>query len=77
MAPKPTLVLVHGAFHGPESYHLIQPKLEALGYQVFCPALVSVGRTHPAATYLDDVAAIHEVILPILDEGEEIVMVTQ
>ncbi|CZT50666.1 uncharacterized protein RSE6_11691 [Rhynchosporium secalis] len=75
MSVKPTLVLVHGAFHGPECFHLIQPKLEALGCPVVAVALVSVGRTHPTATYLDDAAAINEVMLPILDEGNQIVMV--
>ncbi|KAH6705189.1 Alpha/Beta hydrolase protein [Leptodontidium sp. MPI-SDFR-AT-0119] len=75
MSPKPTLVLVHGAFHGPDCFHLIKPKLERLGYPVVVVALVSVGKTHPAATYLDDVAAIHKAILPILDEGKEVVLV--
>ena len=77
MSHKPTLVLVHGAFHGPEAFHLIKPKLEALGYPVVAVALASVGTAHPAATYLDDVAAIHEEILPILDEGKEVILVTQ
>ncbi|KAK0105332.1 hypothetical protein ONS95_004288 [Cadophora gregata] len=76
MSAKPTLVLVHGAFHGPEAFHLIHPKLEALGYPVVAVALASVGRSHPTATYLDDVAAIHEAVLPILDEGKEVVLVT-
>ncbi|KAG4443506.1 hypothetical protein IFR05_000979 [Cadophora sp. M221] len=76
MSPtKPTLVLVHGAFHGPDCFHLIKPKLESLGYPVVAVALVSVGKTHPAATYLDDVAAVHEAILPILGEGKEVVLV--
>ncbi|KAH7312021.1 Alpha/beta hydrolase fold-1 [Rhexocercosporidium sp. MPI-PUGE-AT-0058] len=76
MSPKSTLVLVHGAFHSPDCFHLIQPKLEALGYPVVAVALASVGKTHPNATYLDDVSVIHEVVLPILDEGKEVVLVT-
>ncbi|KAL2062323.1 hypothetical protein VTL71DRAFT_6589 [Oculimacula yallundae] len=75
MSTKPTLVLVHGAFHGPECFHLIQPKLEALGFPVVAVALVTAGRTNPTATYRDDVTAIHEILLPILDEGKEVVMV--
>jgi len=75
MSTKPTVVLVHGAFHSPDCYHLITPKLEALGYPVATVALASVGKTHPNATYLDDVTAIHKVMLPILDEGKEVVVV--
>jgi len=77
MSHKPTIVLVHGAFHGPEAFHLIKPKLEALGYPVVAVALASVGTANPTATYLDDVGAIHEEVLPIIDEGKEVILVTQ
>ncbi|KAH7390221.1 Alpha/Beta hydrolase protein [Cadophora sp. MPI-SDFR-AT-0126] len=76
MSAKPTLVLVHGAFHGPYCFHLIQPKLEALGYPVIAVALVSARRSHPTATHLDDVAAIHEVMIPVLDGGKEVILIT-
>ncbi|PVH86235.1 alpha/beta-hydrolase [Cadophora sp. DSE1049] len=76
MSAKPTLVLVHGAFHKPDCFHLIQPKLEAFGYPVVAVSLVSIGRGRPTATYLDDVAAIHDSLLPLLKEGREVVVIT-
>lgn len=72
---KPTVLLVHGSFHGPECWHLVKPKIEALSYPVVTVSLATVGRQNPTATYLNDVAAIHKVILPILDEGKEVVIV--
>ena len=77
MSQKPTLALIHGAFHGPDSFHLIKPKLEALGYQVVPVALATSGVDHPTATYRDDVAAVHEAIKPALDEGKEVILVAQ
>ena len=74
-SPKPTLILIHGAFHGSECWHLVKPKLEALSYKVVTVSLATVGRDNPGATYLDDVAAIHKVILPILDEGKDVIII--
>lgn len=38
-------------------------------------SLATVGGHNPAATHLDDVAAIHEVALPLMNEGREIILV--
>jgi pimeloyl-ACP methyl ester carboxylesterase len=57
---NPTLLLIHGAFHSPSSFHLIKPQLEALSYTVLTPHLPTSRGISPGATLTDDVAAIHE-----------------
>ncbi|KUJ09260.1 alpha/beta-hydrolase [Mollisia scopiformis] len=75
MSTKPTIVLVPGAWHSPECFQYIVPKLEALSYPVACINLATVGEQNPAATHLDDVAAIHEVIIPLMNEGKEVMLI--
>jgi len=41
--PRATVVLVHGAWHGPWCWQLLRPCLEAQGLAVQCPALPSAG----------------------------------
>jgi len=41
--PRATVVLVHGAWHGPWCWELLRPYLEAEGLGVQCPALPSAG----------------------------------
>lgn len=74
MSTHPTIVLVHGAYHGPWCYSLVIPKLEALGYPVI--AIDSPTTSSPSATTapLDDVAEIHKHVLPLLDAGKEVVL---
>lgn len=43
MSRKPTLILVHGAFHQPEHFDAIAEKLRTAGYSVVLPRLPSVG----------------------------------
>jgi pimeloyl-ACP methyl ester carboxylesterase len=69
------LVLVHGSFHSPSSFHLIKPKLEALSYPVVTPHLPSSKGESPTTNLADDVTAIHEVIIPLMNAGKEIVIV--
>ncbi|CAG8978294.1 hypothetical protein HYALB_00010293 [Hymenoscyphus albidus] len=48
MSPsKPTLVIVHGGWHVPESYEKLIVALEAAGYEVHCPRLPSMNQSRP------------------------------
>lgn len=75
MSPKPTIVLVPGAWHTPECFQYIVPKLEALSYPVVTINLATVGGMNPGATHVDDIASIHEIIIPLMNEGTEIMLV--
>jgi pimeloyl-ACP methyl ester carboxylesterase len=71
---KPTILLVHGAFCTPEFFGDLPSKLNALSYPVLTIQLPTADEI-PGATVKSDVAAIHELILPELDQGKEIVIV--
>ena len=47
-APSATLVLVHGAWHGPWCWELLLPHLRGSGLTVQCPALPSMDSSTPA-----------------------------
>lgn len=42
---RPTLVLVHGAWHGPWCWDGLRPRLERLGWRTTAPQLASASRT--------------------------------
>ncbi|TVY94516.1 hypothetical protein LAWI1_G000115 [Lachnellula willkommii] len=46
-ALKPTLVIIHGGWHVPESYEKLIVALEAGGYEVHCPRLPSTNQSRP------------------------------
>lgn len=43
---KPTLVIVHGGWHVPESYKKLVVALERAGYEVHCPRLPSTNQVY-------------------------------
>jgi len=51
-AVKPTLVIIHGGWHVPESYEKLVVALEKAGYEVHCPRLPSTNQVCPR-TLLD------------------------
>ena len=72
---KPTIVLVHGAFHRSVCFDKIKQRLEALSYPVTTVDSPTTNGSSLTTTYKDDVEAIHQVMLPLMDEGKEIVIV--
>jgi len=46
---KPTIIIVHGGWHVPESYEKLIAALEKAGYEVHCPRLPSTNQVckHP------------------------------
>lgn len=74
---KPTIVLVHGAWHLPNHYTMLKDKLTQRGFTVIQPRNASVGQVSDikGKTHLDDVAAIHEAMESLLNDGKEIIVV--
>ncbi|KAM0415823.1 hypothetical protein ACHAPT_013233 [Fusarium lateritium] len=74
---KPTIVLVHGAWHLPSHYVALKEALTESGFTVVQPRNVSAGQASDikGKTHLDDVAAIHEAMEPSLSDGKDIIVV--
>ncbi|RSM10394.1 hypothetical protein CDV31_007270 [Fusarium ambrosium] len=74
---KPTIVLVHGAWHLPSHYTMLKEKLTERGFTVIQPKNASVGQVSEikGKTHLDDVAAIHKAMESSLNDGKEIIVV--
>lgn len=72
---KPTILLIHGAIHDTSIWDLVIPKFEALEYPVSAVHLPTSNPTSKDLSISDDVAAIHKLMLPLLDQGKEVVVV--
>ena len=73
MSDTPTLLLVHGAWHGPWCWEKLTPELEALGLPWATVALPSVGTdAAKLGTVADDAAAIEAAVTGI--EGDVVVV---
>jgi len=73
MAQNPAILIVHGAFHPPELYEELKSKLEEAGYAVVIPRLATLGDS-PGKTWKDDVVVIHNAVLPLFEEGREVII---
>ncbi|KAI1472657.1 Alpha/beta hydrolase fold-1 [Daldinia caldariorum] len=71
---KPAVIIVSGAFHQPHHYDPLKAKLEADGYEVFIPLLRSCS-SQAGITWKDDVALIHEIVEPHMDNGKEFIII--
>jgi pimeloyl-ACP methyl ester carboxylesterase len=73
MNETPTLLLVHGAWHGPWCWEKLTPELEALGFKWATVELPSIGhRGAPAGGVAEDAAAIDAAVGRI--EGDVVVV---
>ena len=74
---KPVIVIIPGGFHRPAHYSKIIVPLQSQGYTVLSVPLVVCGDTDisPDATPVDDVKALHDQLLPLLDAGHEAIVV--
>ncbi|KAJ4386902.1 hypothetical protein N0V93_009801 [Gnomoniopsis smithogilvyi] len=71
---KPSVVLVHGAWHVPASYAQFVTALEANGYEVLIPHLTSTNGTKPAEGDLyTDTAQVRECIAGLVSAGKTVI----
>ncbi|KAF5252339.1 hypothetical protein FANTH_2639 [Fusarium anthophilum] len=70
---KPTILLVHGAWHGSWAWKYQIPELESLGYATQNLDLPSASGV-AGKTQLDDAAHVRSVLEPLLAEGKQVVM---
>ncbi|PYI09624.1 alpha/beta-hydrolase [Aspergillus sclerotiicarbonarius CBS 121057] len=77
-APKPSIVLVPGAFALPEFYESVTTRVASQGYEIHVVRLPSVapsaGPLPPPGTMYDDAAAIAREIARLVDQEKEVVV---
>lgn len=72
---KPHLVLIPGAWHSGECFDTLLPYLKKAGYETTALTLPSVGAEPPVTSLDPDVEHIRRSIIPLLDDGKEVVVV--
>lgn len=72
---KPQIVLIPGAWHTPECFELIIPKLEAAGYTVHSRQLPAVGNENPPEDLSQDIEAVRELVTKAIGSGNDVVVV--
>lgn len=71
---KPTLVIVHGAWHVPASYDRIVAILRSTGYEVHIPHLTSTNGTRPPdGDLLTDTALIRSCVENLVEAGHIVI----
>ncbi|KAI1752766.1 Alpha/beta hydrolase fold-1 [Xylaria castorea] len=75
-ASQPVIVLIHGAWHLPDVCNKVKPRLEAAGYEVYAPRLPTVVGPEPVNySWRVDVAVVHDLVIPLFNEGRQAVIV--
>lgn len=74
MAPKPTVVLVPGAWHVEHTYHKLIPDLERRGYSTLAIRNPSLGQPMRDGLVDEDAAHLRSVVDRLLDDGKEVVV---
>lgn len=72
----PTVILAHGAWHTPASYRGYIEALKTQGFTIHCPHLPSCSNASPPSASLpEDVACVWDIVKPLVEAGEEVLMV--
>ncbi|KUI72515.1 Pyrethroid hydrolase [Cytospora mali] len=75
MAPKPTIVIVPGAWQLTTGYAPFTDLLRQSGFDTECVAMPSTGGTQlPLTGLAEDIAAVRAVIQSLVDAGKEVVL---
>jgi pimeloyl-ACP methyl ester carboxylesterase len=71
---KPTIILVHGAWHNAHHLRSFVERLEEAGFKCITPDLPSVGGDPPIPNGDQDVQTIREAILSVINKGDNCVV---
>ncbi|KAG8163942.1 hypothetical protein KVR01_005860 [Diaporthe batatas] len=73
---KPTILIIHGGWHTPASYEKLISALEASGYEVHCPRLLSANEVRPPnAGLADDTALVRSYAESLVRAGHRVVAI--
>lgn len=74
VSTKPTVVLVHGAWHVPASYDKLTTSLRLAGYEVHVPLLTSMnGTKSPDGDLVTDTALIRSCVEGLVEDGRTVI----
>lgn len=72
---RPTIVLVHGAWHVPQHYETLLQKLRQAGFEVHCPLLPTCDETKRLnATMFSDVELVQDIVKSLIATSREVIM---
>ena len=72
---RPTIVLVHGAWHVPQHYEEFLQKLRHAGFEAHCPLLPTCDETKRLnATMFSDVELVRDLVKSLIANSREVVM---
>jgi pimeloyl-ACP methyl ester carboxylesterase len=72
---KPTLLLIHGAWHPPACYDKLRSPLEAMGYEYICPHLPTLGPNSHGIGFDADVEAIRTLAVNLFGQRKKVVLI--
>ncbi|KAL8728900.1 MAG: hypothetical protein Q9181_005189 [Wetmoreana brouardii] len=72
---RPTIILIHGGWQGPETYSSVVPLLEKAGYSAFAIALPSAGNIPATPDFSADVNIVRNAVTSTLAAGKDVVLV--
>lgn len=74
--PKPSICIVHGAWHHPAYYQPLVDALQKLGHETICPRLPSCSDGFSYKnSFADDVSCIRRNVTELIEAGKEVVVV--
>jgi len=73
--PKPTIIIIHGAWHHPDHYALLVKLLTAKGYETLCPSQPTYNNVPATKSLHDDVALIREILTKLVGDGKEVIVI--
>lgn len=72
---KPTILVVHGAWHNPAHFKPLMDLLEAHGYETICPQQPSDGATPPTVTLYEDAQTIRSTLADLIEpQGKNVIV---
>ena len=75
MAPtKPTILILHGAWHHPEHFAKLITLLQFYSYEVLCPVQRSYNAQPATTTLQEDAAFIKDVLSKLIDKGKDVII---
>jgi len=66
---KPSIILVHGAYHQPSHWDLLMELLQSAGHPTFAPKLPSSGASPLPGVFDADISSVKQAVLNAIAEG--------
>ncbi len=71
---KPTLLFVHGAWHGPQCWEKVIPKLEQEGFKCIAPQMHFVDTEKPVDSLDSSIAQLQDIIKDETSAGNDVIL---